>query len=313
MANYIDEKFYALIKEFEKNEFYNIYKHMVQIFKHIPLATQDSLEKYFNKYPYWGEFNTKQENYEVYFKKAKVFKENFQEYVWLYENLNDYRSKFLLFSILNNFYNFDFQSLRNATDNIFKQYFELDLLPTCKDEVFVDVGSYIGDSVRDFVNSYGKGSYKKIYCYEITKSIISQSKKNLADLENIEFRNKAVANNNGELFVQENANSLSANMTSNTGKEKIESVKLDDDIKEPVSIIKMDIEGGEQNAIRGSVNHIEKDLPKLFLSVYHNNTDLFEIPRMITNITQNYNLYLRYYGGCVYPTEIVLICLPKQN
>lgn len=34
---------------------------------------------------------------------------------------------------------------------------------------------------------------------------------------------------------------------------------------------------------------------------------------MILNINSNYDLYLRYYGGSYYATEIVLIALPQQK
>ena len=312
MANFIDNKFYNLIMEFEQSDFYEIYTHIVRSFKGIPLLTQNSLESYFNKYPYWGKFNTNEENFEVFHKKAKTFKENLKDYIWLYEELADYRSKFLLFSILNNFYNFDFLDLKNATEYAFKQYFDLNLVPKCNDEVFVDVGTYIGDTVLDFIKSYGEDCYKSIYCYDITKNILEQAKYNLQHLPNIRFMNKAVANINGEVGIEVNSSSLSANKTSLDGKEKIVCVKLDDDIMEPISMIKMDIEGGEKNAILGAVNQISNNMPKLFISVYHNNTDLFEIPKMIKEIAPDYKLYLRYFGGCVYPTEIVLICLKDK-
>ena len=314
MANFLDEKFYSLINEFEKNDFYKIYSHIVRNFKRIPIVTQFSLESYFNRYAFWGNFNIADENFEVFFKKAKIFKENSQDYIWLYENLADYRSKFLLFAILNNYYNFDFNSLKNATEYVFKQYFDLNILPKCKREVFVDVGAYTGDTVKDFIQSYGADSYEKIYCYDITKNILDTAQENLSIYPNIEFRHKAVANTNASISVVENKFSASANKTEvNSNGGDVESVKLDDDITEKITLIKMDIEGGEQDAIRGCFRHIKEDLPKMFLSVYHNNIDLIEIPKMINNITPDYNFYLRYYGGCVYPTEIVLACIPKEN
>ena len=74
----------------------------------------------------------------------------------------------------------------------------------------------------------------------------------------------------------------------------------------------MDIEGGERLAIEGMKNHIKNGSPKLLIAVYHNNTDLFEIPKLIEKYNDNYDFHLRYYGGCIYPTEICLICLPKK-
>ena len=84
---------------------------------------------------------------------------------------------------------------------------------------------------------------------------------------------------------------------------------LDEEIKEKITILKMDIEGGEQKALRGATEHIKNDHPKLLISVYHNVRDIFEIPNMIEQIDSSYQFYLRNYGGGVYPTEIVLIAI----
>ena len=84
-------------------------------------------------------------------------------------------------------------------------------------------------------------------------------------------------------------------------------VTLDEDIKEKITTLKMDIEGFEQKAILGATNHIKNDKPKLLLSVYHNNEDLWKIPRMIEEICPGYKFYLRNNGGGIFPTEITLI------
>ena len=91
----------------------------------------------------------------------------------------------------------------------------------------------------------------------------------------------------------------------------VEGVALDEDIKEKISMVKMDIEGSEMKALAGMKEHIKNDTPILLISVYHNNTDLVEIPKYIRSLNGNYDYYLRYYGGCVYATEIVLFALPK--
>ena len=87
-------------------------------------------------------------------------------------------------------------------------------------------------------------------------------------------------------------------------------VTLDADIQEPVTLIKADIEGFEQKALRGAAEHIRRDRPKLLISVYHNNEDLWKIPRMIDSFAEGYRFYLRYKSSPVYPTEITLIALP---
>ncbi len=309
MKNYIDEMFYKLMKEFKDKSYNQIYQNMVDKFLSLDEKTKDSIEKFLNQFNYWGRLDRRKNNYEVFSLKANVFKNGYRDFIWLYNKLNDYQSKFVLFSVLSNYYNFDFGHLASAQCKMFKQYFDLDLMKDCKDKVFVDVGSYVGDSVFDFIFSFG--DYKKIYCYEITQSIINLSKTRLLTYQNIIFKNMAVSDKNSTLYLDDSIGSFSANKTSKKGKIKITSVSLDNDILEKIDIIKMDIEGGEKKALIGAKKHIIEDNPILLVAVYHSNIDLIKLPRLINRLNKNYNFYLRYSGGSIYATEIDLICLPE--
>ena len=70
-----------------------------------------------------------------------------------------------------------------------------------------------------------------------------------------------------------------------------------------------DIEGYEQKALLGARGHIVREHPKLLFSVYHNNEDLWKIPRMIHEMSPDYKFYLRFDGSPIYPTEITLFAL----
>lgn len=310
--NYIDKNFYNIIDEIKSKDVYDIYFHILEKFKNISENTQCSLERFFAKYDYWGELKIDDGNFKVFINKAKVFKKYADDYVKLYESLKDYKSKYVLFAILNDFYNFDFVNLKNATEYCFKHYFDLNLIPKLKENVFVDVGAYVGDTVLDYVESYGKDSFQKIYCYEICQENIDKMKINLKNFDNIEIKRKAVSDKKEKLRFDLD-NDISSNHISSDGKIEVEGVALDEDIKEKISMVKMDIEGSEMKALVGMKEHIKNDTPILLISVYHNNTDLVEIPKYIKSLNGNYDYYLRYYGGCVYATEIVLFALPKTK
>ena len=308
--NYIDKNFYNVIDEIKSKDVYDIYFHILEKFKNISENTQRSMERFFAKYDYWGELKIDDGNFKVFINKAKVFKKYADDYVKLYESLKDYKSKYVLFAILNDFYNFDFVNLKNATEYCFKHYFDLNLIPKLKENVFVDVGAYVGDTVLDYVESYGKESFQKIYCYEICQENIDKMKINLKNFDNIEIKRKAVSDKKGKLKFDLD-NDISSNHISPGGKIEVEGIALDEDVKEKISMVKMDIEGSEMKALAGMKEHIKNDTPILLISVYHNNTDLVEIPKYIRSLNGNYDYYLRYYGGCVYATEIVLFALPK--
>lgn len=308
--NFIDEKFFKIIEEFEVLPKKEIEKKMVLFYKFLPSNIKKSLENFFKSYNFWGTLDEAGEDFDIFKKKAQIFKEKREDFVWLYDSLKDYKSKAVLLSILNNYYNFDLNGLNLVADKIYKHYFDLDLLPFCKNEVFVDVGAYTGDTVLDYIASYGM-SYNKIYCYEITESMVLYMKNNFSNLPNVEIRNLAVAEKASKLYLDANSTSASANRVKEAGVDAVNAVSLDEDIKEKISMIKMDIEGGEISAIKGAKEHIKNDLPKLFISVYHSNDDIITIPKLIRSYMDKYDFYLRYYGGNLYATEIVLICLPK--
>lgn len=308
--NYIDKNFYNIIDEIKSKDVYDIYFHILEKFKNISENTQRSMERFFAKYNYWGELKIDEGYFKVLFNKAEVFKKYVDEYAVLYESLKDYKSKYVLFSIVNDFYNFDFVNLKNATEYCFKHYFDLNLIPKLKENVFVDVGAYVGDTVLDYVESYGKDSFQKIYCYEICQENIDKMKINLKNFDIIEIKRKAVSDKKGKLKFDLD-NDISSNHISPGGKIEVEGIALDEDVKEKISMVKMDIEGSEMKALAGMKEHIKNDTPILLISVYHNNTDLVEIPKYIRSLNGNYDYYLRYYGGCVYATEIVLFALPK--
>lgn len=309
--NNIDIAFYELVKKINLMTTDEIYSNIKNSFSKVHQDTRKSIESFFNKFNYWGKIDIENNNYDALYLKASTLKEHIDDFVWLYKNLKDYKSKKLLYGILNNWYCYDFSTVKTSLDTPFKHYFDLDIIPYCKDEIVVDLGAYTGDSIIDYIDTYGKDSYKKIYCYDITDDTFSKLKDNLSKYNNIIYNKKAVSNKIDNLYLDVNNISASANKVSNKGDILLNTTTLDIDIKDKITMIKMDIEGSEENALLGSLNHIKNDSPKLLISVYHNNDHLWKIPKIINEINNNYNYYLRCYGNCIYPTETVLFAIPK--
>ena len=310
--NIIDRNFVTLENIIKVQSEEEIYESIVNHFNLVNQATQASMQKFFKEFAYWGDLDIEKGIYDIYRNKAKFLKNRLKDIGWLYSRLKDAHSKFILYSIISNTYFFDFGNLAKCMDNKYCHYFDLDILPYCCNEVFVDLGAYTGDSIKDFIQTYGANSYKKIYAYEMTKANIQVLKNNLEIYTDIVVRDVAVGEKKGHIYYEENAVSSSANVVSKEGTNKVECVCLDEDISEKISIVKMDIEGAEKDAIKGMKNHIVNDKPVLMLSVYHTNEDIVDIPLLIESISKDYDYYLRYYGGAIYPTEIVLICVPKK-
>lgn len=306
--NQIDLKFALLMNEIRSLSEQELYHQIRLSFEQIPDATRNNMMNFFNQFLYWGSMDIEHNNFEEIELKVHELKEHVDDFEELYINLEDYRSKKLLYAILNNWVHYDFNTLSEVIEKCYDDYFDLDLIPTCNEEVFVDLGAYTGDSTISFLRNY-EDSYKKIYAYEITPETYQILVSNLKDYPNVVCYLKGVGDTRSSLSVVNSSADASANTVFVSDNGTIPMVTLDEDIGEKLTMIKADIEGFEQEALLGAINHIKNDHPKLLISVYHKNEDLWKIPKMIKEIDPTYKFYLRYHGGNVYPTEITLIAL----
>lgn len=309
--NYIDKNFYKLTTSLSKLTEEEIFENIKDNYLNISDNIKKAMEDFFKKFNYWGKLDYKQNEFEELRNRAKSIHNHLNDFKWLYERLDDYRSKKILYAILINWYMEDFNELRECYENQYPDYFDLDLVKGGEKEVLIDLGAYTGDTVLNYLKMYD-GKYRRIYCYEITDSSFNQLKDNLGKYRDIVLCKKAVSDISGTMYIEENSFGLNdANRISNEGLEKIEVVTIDDDINEKVTMIKMDIEGFEYKALQGCKKHIENEAPTLLISVYHNHEDIWKIPRLIDSIKPGYKFALRYHGNHIFPTEVTLIAIYK--
>ena len=65
-------------------------------------------------------------------------------------------------AILTNWLTFQCEDFKKVKEYNFKPYFDMDLLHIDENEVFVDLGSYEGDTIDDYMTTYGN-NFKRIY------------------------------------------------------------------------------------------------------------------------------------------------------
>lgn len=285
-----------------------------EIYQYLRLLRQQNrgaykkLVDYYNTYPFWGGLDPDKKNFETLKRRAAVLKNHREDLDWLHSRLGDTLSKNTLSAILKNWLVFDCSDIVSVTRPA-PDYFDTSLIPSVEGEVLVDLGAYTGDTIQDFVNTYGN-SYKKIYAYEITKEILPLLEENTKYFHDVTIVNKAAGSQAGTLYVQAGSDA-SANTLSDdeTNGYSVEVTAIDDDIPEPVTFIKMDIEGAEAEALLGCKRQIQENHPKLAVCLYHGYDDLWKLPRMIEEMDPTYQFYLRHYGGNLVPTEFVLLAI----
>ena len=290
--NEIDRQFAALVAEIQGLSEKELYHRIRANFDQVPYAIQKSCMDFFNQFNYWGRLDPQQGIYEEIEGKGAALFHHIQDFAWLYDHLADYRSKKTLYAILSNWYRYDFITTAQTKESLFDDYFDLDLVTCTPEEVFVDLGAYTGDTVLSYLKNYGEDCYQRIYCYEITPETFQVLQETLAPYRDIVCRQKGVGDAEGTLSLVNHQTSASSNTLGHETGAAVPVTTLDTDIPEPITMIKADIEGFEQKALQGAKNHILRDHPKLLFSVYHNNEDLWKIPRMIHALSEAYTFCL---------------------
>jgi len=304
-------EFYDMMKMIESLSESDLSQLILDAFKKLLFKDRKSVLDYFITYPFWGVLDLENGTLDALLGRVEIIKKHNEDIKWLYDRLADEQSKNVLTAILKCWIWFDSDAISSCTERVILEYYHTDIFPHRDNEVFVDIGAYTGDSVANFILTYGV-TFKRIYCYEIAPHSFKLLKENLMGIPNIILREKAVGAKQGSMYI-DFGSSVSSERISDQGETEIEVVCLDDDITEPVTFIKMDIEGAEKDALRGCRRHIKESKPNLAVCTYHGYDDIYAIPKLIDEIQPGYEFYLRYHGGNLIPTEFSLLAVWRKE
>lgn len=191
-------------------------------------------------------------------------------------------------------------------------YFDSEMFEVGMEEVFVDGGAFDGETTKEFA-AIVNGKYKKIYCFEPTKSNYELSIKNLEDLENVEIINKGLYSKEDTLkfkdFGTDQWNAVEDYFMGHEWKGPKVECKIveipvtsldiffaDKPRSEYPTIVKLDIEGSEREALIGMKTVINTAHPRLIICAYHKIEDYYELSQIIKEICPAYQLKLRHYS-----------------
>lgn len=231
--------------------------------------------------------------------------ENLDEIVWLFDNLEDDKSKETLIAFLKGRMSQDYKYYERVYSE--EQYFDKEIVNLTDHESFIDCGAWDGDTIIDFMGRVN--SFDKIYCFEPDESTFKklESYVKCNDLnKKIVLFEKAVWHKSEILKFNAigGTQSTVCNSQNSTYVIEVEAVALDDCSFDNVTHIKMDIEGSEYEALVGAKNTIKCFKPLLTICAYHKYQDLVSIPRFIKQIEPSYKFFLRQHKP--YGSELVL-------
>lgn len=168
-----------------------------------------------------------------------------------------------------------------------------------RDEIFVDVGAFVGDTVQAFHTAV-QGQYRSIYAFEPDSKNYERLLTVCTAIHNASCRQVAVSNRAEEIhFVSDDSTSK----VDSSASQIVPADTLDSLLENvPVTYLKMDVEGMEQAALLGAKHIIQEHHPKLAICIYHSNSDMVEVPKLILKLNPDYKLYIRHYSNALVET-----------
>jgi FkbM family methyltransferase len=222
------------------------------------------------------------------------FSKNTKKYLELFLLLEDDKSRRVLDSLVGYRLNYDSFLAKAVSDGSEKQYFDEEMLSLEGGEIFADLGGFDGDTVEKFIG-ISKGNYEKIYLFEPDKNLIRKAASRLAEKPSIEYISSGAYSLDGELRFS-SSGGTNGSFTSG-GEIMIPVCKLDTlfEKKKHPTIIKMDIEGAEAEALVGASEILKISKPKIAIAAYHMSKDLWYLPEVVRGINPEYRFFLRHY------------------
>ena len=182
----------------------------------------------------------------------------------------------------------------------------------------VDLGGYDGDTLRQWIQETN-GQFSHILTMEPDAKNFKKMVRKMEgwDLSRVTLLNAAAHSQKDTLTFAVRGGRNSALLGAGGLKAKktlqVSAECVDDQTKDQlVSLIKMDVEGNEAEALKGAEKTIVRCHPALMISAYHRSEDLFALPLQIQNISGGqYDMYLRHHPY-IPAWETNYYCVPRS-
>lgn len=230
---------------------------------------------------------------------------NLSRYEQVYQRLADEASRQAFAQVTSFRATWELEHLRGFTLATDHQYFE-NFLELRQDEIFVDGGGFDGETSLEFHRRCP--GHQAIYFFEPNTKMLAVARQTLQDVPHVEFFQKGLYHRKARLRFDPSGGTGSH--ICENGSLEIDATSLDEAVAGPVTFIKLDIEGAEYDALRGTVGHLSRGQPKLAVCVYHRQDDFWRIPELVRQINPNYRVFFRHYTEGI--LESVMFFVPPR-
>lgn len=201
----------------------------------------------------------------------------------------------------------------NSPVTISDRYFIPEIIQLIhQSEVFVDVGAHHGEVIQRFCK-ITNGKYKSVYAFEPDDNSFQELKQvvssdALLKDSDVYIYDYPLGGRNDDCLFYEGLNYVS--QRSFLGKKKVK-VKLLDEMKIPVSFLKIHVEGWEGDVLLGGRETITRFRPILTVTSYHTRDGLWRLPMQIRNSLTDYVYYFRLHSW--HGTGAVIYAIPSER
>lgn len=193
------------------------------------------------------------------------------------------------------------------------------------EEVFVDAGAYRGDTLKLFSDSVND-RFKMIHAFEPDPANFSYlqsfcKKRFGTETRRVQCHQAGVWEHSGSIRIRTADSEGTSNLASHVESPgttrsddcsiSVDVVALDDRLAdEDVTLIKLEIEGSEVAALRGSRTLLTRRRPKLAVSAYHRARDLIDIIDVVESLDAGYTIDLAHHRQGL--ATFVYYCAPPR-
>ena len=204
-----------------------------------------------------------------------------------------------------------------------------------RDKVFIESGDYVldgggclGDTMLCFAAQAGKNG--RVFTFEFNPYELEIAAKNMEMNPTLSercriFKNALWNKSDESLYVCDNGHGTWCSMSEFSGYSyRVPTKSIDDLVREMslphLDFIKLDIEGAEMECLRGGADSIRKFHPKLAVSLYHKDSDFWEIPNYIemlaprcNNVNEGgYRFYVKHNYWNMWETVMYAVYDPRE-
>ena len=159
------------------------------------------------------------------------------------------------------------------------------------EERYLDLGAYTGDTIAEFIGQVG--TWRSITALEPDPASFARLEQNTAGLHDCVLYRLGAYSRYARLPLAGAAGRGSRLAPQGTLAEwdSVDNILCG----QPVSYVKIDVEGQESAALAGMQKTLRRCRPKLLVSAYHRAEDLFRLPLQVMALCPDYRVYLRHY------------------